>query len=267
MTKLIDFIKKNWLVFIVVIIFFVFGQKTNQINLSSTKESATLDYAPALTERKVSLSTSLNMLVKDVPKTIQTIQSEAEKNGGFMINSSTNNLESVVTGQIQVRVPQDKLSSVLDSYKKLSLKVSSEFINGQDLTDQYQDLDARLKVLIDTKTKFESIMASATKVTDLLEVQRELINLQSQIDQIKGQKQYLDKTTSFSLISVQLSTDELSLPISPDSAWRPMVVVKQSIRSLLLVIRFIFDTLIRIIIFAPVWLPLWFVFKYLRKKF
>ncbi|HOZ80780.1 MAG TPA: DUF4349 domain-containing protein [Candidatus Woesebacteria bacterium] len=266
MNKLIDFIKKNWLVFAVVILFFVFGQKTNQVNLLSTKESSTYDYAPS-TGRMVSLATSLNILVKDVPKTIKEIQSQSEKLGGFMVNSSQNNPSSAATGQIQVRIPQDKLSEALESFKKLSVKTISESVTGHDVTDQYQDLEAKLKVLTTTKSKFESIMSSAVKVSDLLEVQRELINLQSQIDQVKGQQQYLDKTTSFSLVSVQLSTDELALPYAPDSAWRPMVIVKESIRSLILVFRFIFNTLIRIIIFTPVWLPLWLIYKIFRKKF
>jgi hypothetical protein len=90
-------------------------------------------------------------------------------------------------------------------------------------------------------------------VSDMLNVQRELLNVQQQIDAIKGQQAYLEGSAKLTRISVYLSTDELALPYAPDDSWRPSVVLKEAIRSLILNVRGILNALIWIAVFFPFW--------------
>jgi len=110
-----------------------------------------------------------------------------------------------------------------------------------------------LETLYKTKAKFEEILDKADKVQDILQVQRELTNLQAKIDQLKGRKQYLEKTARLAKVTVYLSTDEWALPYQPAEAFRPQVIFKQAVRSLIKTLRGVAKLLIWIVVYLPVW--------------
>jgi hypothetical protein len=102
-----------------------------------------------------------------------------------------------------------------------------------------------------TKAKIQAIMDQATRVSDLIDIQNQLNNVQRQIDNYKGQQKYLEQTAKLTRITVNLSTDELALPYTPDKAWRPEAVFKAAVRSLVGLLRSVAGGLIWIAVFAP----------------
>jgi len=208
------------------------------------------------TDRMVIKESNLSLVVKDVAESIKIIQTAAEKSGGFLINSHLVKPQEAGSGSISVRVPESKLTETLAEFRKAGLRVTDEYISGLDVTDQYVDLEARLATLNKTKVKFEQILDQAIQVQDLLNVQRELVNLQQQIDSIKGQQQYLSQSAKLSRITVYLSTDEFSLPYSPSDPWRPNVIFKLAVRSLVSNLRNLCSALIWILVYSPIWIPI-----------
>jgi len=226
------------------------------------------EVAPTETkDRLVVQESSMSLVVKDVREVGDKIIEKAKEVGGFMISSSLTKPEDAPFANISVRVPADKLKDVLDYYRKLAIKVSSENLYGYDVTDQYVDIEARLATLNKTKAKFEEILRSAVKVQDILEVNREIISIQSQIDSYKGQQKYLEQTAKLARITVYLSTDELALPYAPTQAYRPSVIIKQAVRSLIATYRKVVTALIWIVIFIPVWVPLLLIYRFLKRRF
>lgn len=226
------------------------------------------EVAPVETaDRLVIQESSMSLVVKDVREVGDKAIEKAKEVGGFMINSSLTKPEDAPYANISVRVPSDKLKDVLDYYRKLAIKVSSENLYGYDVTDQYVDIEARLETLGKTKAKFEEILRSAVRVTDLLEVNRELINLQVQIDSLKGRQTYLEQTAKLARINLYLSTDELALPYAPVKSYRPSVIIKEAVRSLITTYRKIVTAIIWIIIFIPVWVPILLIYRFLKRRF
>lgn len=217
-------------------------------------------------DRMVIRETTMSVVVKDVSEAIKTVQQKAEGLGGYMVNSHLSKPEEAASGSITVRVPEEKLTEALDAFRRVGLRVVDENVSGRDVTDQYVDLEARLATLNKTKAKFEQMLDQATQVQDLLNVQRELINLQSQIDSIKGQQQYLSQSAKLSKVTVYLSTDEFSLPYSPAQPWRPNVVFKLAVRSLVGTLRGAGTALIWIGVYAAIWLPILVVVWVVKKK-
>lgn len=207
----------------------------------------------ASSNRMVVQDTNISLLVKDVSDSINKIETTSESLGGYMVNSYLSTPEGAASGSITVRVPSTKRAEALAQFKALGVKVVSENVSGRDVTDQYTNLDARLEVLNKTKSKFEQIMDQAVSVSDLLTVQRELVNMQSQIDSVIGQQRYLEQTAKLTLVSISLSTDELALPYAPDAAWRPAVVFKEAVRSMIATVRSLGNTLIWLAVYSPVW--------------
>ena len=283
MSKILGFLKNNWLVLVMgcVIMFFVtrdtLGVRSTVYKSTSTGSGVMMDYAEtsavapkSLTigmmnrtsvvapteqaDRMVVQETNMSMLVKDVSQTLSELEKQAVAAGGYMVNKSISKPEGAANGYISVRVPIEKRESVLESFRGLGVKVVSENVGGSDVTDQYVDIEGRIASLNKTKAKIEAVLEQATKVSDLMDVQMQLSSIEQQIDSYKGQQKYLEQTAKLTLISVNLSTDELSLPYAPDSSWRPAVVFKNSVRSMMGALRGIGNVIIWLVAYAPIWL-------------
>jgi len=208
----------------------------------------------------------LSLVVKDVEKARKKIIEDTQKLGGFMVQSNLDNPQEAPTATIIIRIPEKKLNRALNTFKELAVKVVSENLSGTDVTEEYTDIEARLNTLYKTKEKLEEMMEKTTKVPEILEVQRELINLQQQIDALVGQKKYFEKSTQLSKITIYLSTDELSLPYNPTDDWRPKVVFKQAVRSLILTLRKIANVIIWIFVYLPIIIPIVIIYYFWKNK-
>lgn len=226
------------------------------------------DFAPSdSTNRLVVQESNMSLVVKDVRSSVDKITEYAKSAGGFMVNSSLSQPEEAPYANISVRVPSKSLKASLDYFRSLSIKVSSENLYGTDVTDEYTDIDARLATLNKTKVKFEEILNQASKVQDILEVQRELISIQTQIDSLKGRQLYLEKTAEMARITMYLSTDEFALPYAPAETFRPAVIFKTAVRSLVGLARGLASFAIWIVVYAIIWVPALIIILFLRKRF
>jgi hypothetical protein len=114
-------------------------------------------------DRLVLKDTSLSLKVNDVAQSISKIEESAVSLGGYLVDSTLTVPEGASTGSISVRVPSEKREEALTQFRSFGVKTVSEYVNGQDVTDQYVDNKERLRILETTKTKFEDILANAKK--------------------------------------------------------------------------------------------------------
>jgi len=225
-------------------------------------------YAPSQGQdaRMVVQSSTLSLLVKNVTETKDEILQKTSALGGFMVTANVNNPQDAATATISVRIPAKEFENAMKVFRGLSLKVISENLQGEDITDQYTDVQAHMTTLLSTKAKFEEILDKATDVQDILTVQREIISLQSQIDSLKGREQYLEKNTAMSQLTIFLSTDELALPYTQELSWRPELIYKQAVRSLIGSVRQVGTLLIWVAVYSVIWIPLLVVFLIYKKR-
>lgn len=218
-------------------------------------------------DRMVVKNSNLSLMVKDVVPVQKAIIDKAVELGGYMVSSNVSNPQDAASATVTVRVPANRLTDTLDYFRGLAVKVVSENLDGVDINDQYSDNEAQLAILNTTKKKFEEILDKATQVQDILTVQREIVNLQTQIDQIKGQQKYYEQDANFTKVTVYLSTDELGLPYTPSDSWRPAVVFKEAVRSMLLSMQKLGNLVIWLMVYAVIWVPVvLIIFIYKKRK-
>lgn len=291
MTKIFDWLKRNKLTaFLILIVLYLLLRpsilrqtalrKSYDMGSSSQEEalpavgngflSESVPYEPApapnVKNRLVISESYLSLLVNNVVDVQKKIIKKAQELDGYMVNSNLSNPQDSPSATVIVRIPSKKLDQALDYFRPLAIKVISENLAGEDVTDQYVDNQAKLETLLKTKAKFEEILNKAEKVAEILEVQRELINLQSQIDSVKGQQTYLEKSAQMAKMTVYLATDEIALPYAPSEAWRPKVIFKQASRSLISSLRKLGTLIIWLIVFSVIWLPALLIYKFFIKR-
>lgn len=152
--------------------------------------------------RMIIYAAQVSLEVEDVDAAANKIQSVAEGVGGFVQTLSISGGERK-SGFITVRVPQEKFYDVLRQVESVG-NVTNKEVSGQDVTEQYIDLEARLKNAESEEERLLAILDKATEVSDILMVEKELMRVRETIEGLKGQLQYLERRVAYSVISVYL---------------------------------------------------------------
>ncbi len=221
-------------------------------------------------ERLVIKTGTLSLLVKTVRESVDQMQKLATDLGGFVVDSQTTvvdekkqNLRATVT----IRVPSEKFDEALKTLKNSALKVTSERTSGQDVTEEYTDLQSRLRNLEATEAQLLEIMGRAGEIKDVLSVQQELTRVRGQIETTKGRIKFLEESAAMSRLTAHFATEEEELPLV-EKGWRPLATAKAALRSLISFGQALADKLIFALVFlspaTTIVLAVWF-WKKLRR--
>lgn len=232
----------------------------------SYTEDAMQDLAP--TDKKIIKNGNLNLKVDNADKAAEEIAEIAKSNGGEVFASnfyqSKNNIKS---GIVTVKVPVRNFEDAFAEIKKVASLVIRESTSGQDVTEEYVDLQAQLKNRQAEEQSFIKILDQAYKIDDVLAVTRELARVRGNIEQLQGRIKYLESQTDMSTIAVNLTEDE---SITVVDSWRPFQVVKEAFNALVKGLQGFVDFLIRLlIVIIPlllIWaLVLWLIYRMGKK--
>ncbi len=163
------------------------------------------------TERMIVRTGEMSLVVNDVPAVLAQITELAEGFGGYVVSSQRWKEEERLAGIITIRVPVEDFSVVMEALRGLAVDVTHEDTSSKDVTEEYVDLSAKLGNLEATEEQLLRLMEKAETVEDILSVQRELSKTRGEIEQTKGRMQYLERTSSTSLVRVQLNEAELGV--------------------------------------------------------
>jgi len=173
-----------------------------------------IDTTTSTTDRMIIRTGNIDIVVEDVQVAIEDIAQLAESMQGFVVNSTTWRQGNALYGNISIRVPADSYNSALRIIRDSAVEVNSENTASRDVTEEYVDLQAKLKNLEATEQQLLKIMEQATTVESILKVQSQLTETRSQIESLKGSIQYIERTTAMSLIQVQLQQAKLYAEIT-----------------------------------------------------
>ncbi|MCK1994229.1 DUF4349 domain-containing protein [Peribacillus muralis] len=164
-------------------------------------------------ERRVIHQAQLEMKVKNLEKVQLKIEEKAEEYGGYVIESNVyRENEERTEGTITVRVPEERFQDFLAFSESEASKVVGRNVTGQDVTEQYVDLKARLKSKRTVEERLLAFMQEAKKTEDLLRISSDLAAVQEEIEQLTGQMKYLDNQTSYSTITITMTQDMIIVP-------------------------------------------------------
>ena len=204
-------------------------------------------------DRMIVRTASLSLVVADTDDAVSKIKDIAGSHGGYVVDTHLWRDDEQLRGSITVRVPADSLEEALGQFKSLAVKVERETGASQDVTEDYTDLGARLLNLEAAEEELRELLATVRqrtgKAEDILAVHRELTSIRSQIEQLKGRMQYLERTAAMSAVAIELIPDVLAQPIG-GTGWRPSETVAEALGSLLRTLRFLVDAAIVLVLYV-----------------
>jgi len=168
----------------------------------------------AAIETKIIKTAYLTLEVKDVPGTVDSLKGIATAKGGYV--SSTNlqkNSYNLMTGTVVLRIPQAEFDNTLNGVKALGT-VKSASTGGEDVTEEYVDLQAQKTSYQNQLAQYNAIMKQSTKVEDIIKVQEQIDRVQTELDRLEGRLKYLNSRIDLSTITVSLQEPE---PVGGDT--------------------------------------------------
>ncbi|MBU2608303.1 MAG: DUF4349 domain-containing protein [Chloroflexi bacterium] len=203
-------------------------------------------------ERMIVRNGDISLVVKDVLEARDAIARLAVSLDGYVVSSSIAGEEEGMRGNIAIRVPDNKFEEALSEFRNLAVRVRSESTGSRDVTEEYVDLKSRLKNAEATESQYLEVLEKATDVEDILRVYERLSQVRREIEQVKGQMQYLERTSSMSLISVSLMPEVSAKPVI-SAGWSALEILKSAVRGIVTFGQWLVTLAIWLVIFSPIW--------------
>jgi hypothetical protein len=190
----------------------------------------------------------LTVEVSDMEHALSDVRAIATRGGGFVSASNTRvervNDQDRTVADLTIQVRTDAADSALTSLRSLG-KVTTETSGSQDVTEEYVDLDSNMRNLQASESAILKLMDKATRIEDVLTLQRELTNVRAQIERIQGRKRFLERRTDMATITLamRLPPVETPRPIGT-GAWDPISVAQRGWQASLAMLRGVADVLI-----------------------
>ncbi|HSR89653.1 MAG TPA: DUF4349 domain-containing protein [Candidatus Udaeobacter sp.] len=228
--------------------------KSRGLNNESISRETVL---PVSTDRKVVKNGSVSMLVKKADESAEKIKRIAGEFNGFVDGVNIEDIsETSKFGTITIRVPADNFDKALGKIKELAIKVDSEQVKATDITEEFVDLEARLKNLKAQEAQYLKILDQAKKIDDILNVSNNLSYVRGEIERLEGRMRYLSDQVDMSSITASL-TEEADVQLF-GIRWRPLFSLKQGVRDMLSGLKDYADSVLSFIFLLPV-LIVWLV--------
>jgi len=206
---------------------------------------------PSTEERMIVRNGEMSLVVEDVIDARDEIAQLAVRFDGYVVSSRISGEEEDMRGWISIRVPDDRFDQALAELGELAVRVKSESTSSRDITEEYTDLKSRLKNAEATESQYLALLEEA-KVEEIIRIYELLHQVRREIEQIKGRMQYLERTSSMSLIEVRLEPEATAKPLVR-AGWSALEALKSAVRGIVVFGQWLGTAAIWLLIFIPIW--------------
>jgi hypothetical protein len=225
--------------------------------------------APTLAGQEIVKTGELTIAVPGAKDAVEKATVIAKSTGGYVESSNVSGEDgSGISGSLTIRIPATNFDTALNQLRNLG-KVSGESTNGQDVTAQIVDIDARLKVMRTEEQAYVDILAKAKHVDDVLSVRDRLDSVRQDIESMAAQSKTLKSQAAMSTIHVTFNQKRLMGPaISSVSGHDDWLGGTWSVAwsGLASAGRKFTEALIYLVVFCPVWIPVVLLGNYLTRR-
>ena len=159
--------------------------------------------------RKVIVTATYNIEVKDAAAAAAALEQLAKDNGGYIESSRISGTDSGRgSAEYTLRIPVAKLGGFADGLGQIG-NVLYRTHNEKDITDEYYDVDARVKALTAQRDRLLELIGKAASLSELLELEKALADVQGSLDSLTGQLKRYDSQVSMATVTVSL--DQIGL--------------------------------------------------------
>lgn len=192
--------------------------------------------------RMVIQNAEMRLEVAQVDEALTRIEALAVDAGGYILSARTWFEGGEKTASLTFAVPAERFAETLGRLRRIGLRVLEETTAGQDVSQEYVDLEARLANLEAAAARLREFLRAAGSVEEALQVEARLRELEGEIAQVKGRMNYLRGRSAYSLITVFLQPlRPTPTPTPTPTPWSPGATFRDATRVLAVLLRGLVD--------------------------
>lgn len=163
------------------------------------EETAANDTLP----QKIIKTVSLTIVVPDVEEAVKEIEVMVKKVDGYVQDANLWQSGGNLQGHLTLRVPSDRVEELAPELESLG-KLENKNISGQDVTEEYYDVEARRNNLQRQEERYLELLDRADTVEDMLKIENELARLRGEIESLEARLKVLNNRVDLATVNVEL---------------------------------------------------------------
>lgn len=155
-----------------------------------------------ITERKLIKEGNITFETENVQKTKELIFKSLKELNAYVANENTYTYSDKQECRIVIRVPAGQFDALLSNISNIASKIDSKNVDVLDVTEEYIDIEARIKTKKELENRYKEILKQANKVEEILSIEKEIGQLRTEIEAVEGRMRYLKDKIGYSTLTV-----------------------------------------------------------------
>lgn len=154
-------------------------------------------------------SANISLKVNDLPASTARVEDLVADYAGYVVSLNEN---AKAYARVEVKIPNARLDDFVSQLADFG-EVTSKWVSSRDVTEEMIDIDARIKNLVDLRARYRELLAKATKVSEMIEIEQQLSSIQSQLDSIDGRRKSLMGRVEMSDVTITIEEKTVYGPL------------------------------------------------------
>ena len=155
-----------------------------------------------IVERKLIKNGEITFSTKNINDTRKELEKACKDFNGYISSEEQQKSNGAITYQQVVRIPAARFDSFMKVIENLGENIEYRNLTTQDVTEEFIDVEARLKTKKELEIRYHQLLGKATKVTDMLSIEEQISNVRTEIETMQGRLQYLTNQVGYSTLTI-----------------------------------------------------------------
>ena len=215
-----------------------------------------VDMPEVPSQRMIIRTAMMRVMVEDSEETAAAIEELVSRYEGYIADMQMWRQNDQAYANVTIRVPAGSLDQLLDEIHGIVLRVDRRNVTGQDVTEEYTDIQARLRNLEATEVELLALLTEVREnrgsAEEILAVHQRITEIRAQIESLKGRSQYLERMTALATVNLEIYPKAAPPAVVQAGQWSPLVTAGSALRSFIGFVQVLADFGIYLVIFSPV---------------
>ncbi len=173
-----------------------------QMNKKQNVSNPVNDFDTPVTDRKIIKDGNIRFETESVKETSELIRTTVTELAGYISNENIYDYKDRIEYTVVVRIPENNFDRLVDIISSSAEKIESKNINSLDVTEEFIDVEARIKTKKELEIRYKEILKQASRVDEILNIEREIGKLRSEIESLEGRLNYLKNRVALSSLTI-----------------------------------------------------------------
>ena len=155
--------------------------------------------------RKIIRDGRMEVRVRDLGQGKKMADSLVQKYSGYYADETYNNMDYSHGYAMKIRIPSDNFDNFIAAIESGAGEVVFKNITSRDVTEEFIDLETRLKNKNNYLNRYGDLLKQAKSVKDILEIEEKTRLIEEEVESVQGRLKYLNNQVHFSTLDLQIS--------------------------------------------------------------